>query len=242
MRPSIGLLGMLLLGTVSGPSHAQVNLGWDACGTGAVMNRDFACDTNAGEFHLIGSFVAPATVDSLWGMEVVIDLCSMEPVLPSWWQYWNTATCRENSLSASAALPAAAGECLDTWADGAVGGISAYQLLTRDWNSARLLIAYATPAGATLPLAEGAEYFAFDVRIDARSTVGTAACQGCTAGVCIILNQITLAQPIGSSGGDVALTHADRSQYVTWQGGVKSCPFVVPARASTWARVKGMYR
>jgi len=63
---------------------AGISLSWDDCGAHGVLLRTFACDTNEGSHTLVGSFVAPAGVDSMSANEIVMDLESAEHSLPGW--------------------------------------------------------------------------------------------------------------------------------------------------------------
>jgi hypothetical protein len=64
-----------------------------------VLNKTFACDTNAGSELLVGSFVPVANISNVKGVEVVIKLASIDSSWPAWWEFINTATCRQSSLT-----------------------------------------------------------------------------------------------------------------------------------------------
>ena len=67
-------------------SAAGVSLAWNNClGGGGVTNRTFACNTNSGSRSLYVSFVPPADITRIVGIEAVIDIEAGASTLPDWW-------------------------------------------------------------------------------------------------------------------------------------------------------------
>lgn len=216
---------------------AGINLSWDDCGTAGVMNKNFTCDSDTGRSVLFGSFVSPLPIDSLTGFTAVIDLCSMELTLPSWWVL-SAGGCRAGALQASFEADAQPTACASVGSSPTLAFFQ-YTLGQHAWNDARILLfAYFEPGSTSI---DGAtEYFAFALSIDHRATTEPQECTGCTKPTCIVLNEINLTQSTGE--GDVRLTSPHSSYQATWQGGFLGCPFVVPIRASSWGTIKSLYR
>ena len=240
-------------GTSAAPG---INLAWNHClgeGTG-VQNAAFACDTNAGSHTLVGSFQLGSDMAIVIGDEVVIQLASASPVLPSWWQYYAAGSCRLASLSASFLPDPPGGVCVD-WAQGqAVGGVyyCTSSLACADYppspNGARMKVVSAVTQQAAQQLQGGVEYFSFNVTIDHAKTIGDGACEGCSIPVCLVLNSIEVVDRTNHSRKLTTPT-APGSNFVTWQGGgvpivggASGCPAATAAHRSTWGDVKTLYR
>lgn len=250
MRPL--LLASLLLFAARTASAGNVNLRWNACwGDGGVMNKAFACDTNAGSNTLVGSFVLPQDgPPGVSGIEIAVDLATAGATLPAWWQFKNTGACRQTSLSVNFVISPLAVQCLD-WANGQAFGSVVSYTTPYGPNSARILAASAV----ALPTFEGlfgsVEFFAFNLLFNNQKTVGTGSCSGCSLGACIDLKQIIITNQ--DSRNDVQLSPGGESPgafdaLATWQGGsgvISSnggCPAATPTRNSTWGQVKALYR
>jgi len=247
MKRTLFTIASLLLGAATA-SAAGINLSWNDCGAFGAARQTFACDTNAGPHVLVGSFVAPAGIDSMSGHEVVIDVQSACPVLPEWWKM-RAGFCRAGALGYSFDFTGGTYNCYDYWQGGALG------LMAMDapaGNRARIKAVIALPAGDGLigPIAEGTEVYSLKAIINSTKTVGLGACEGCQIGTCIIINSINVYQ---GPALRFRLTNPDLRQIVTWQsaqfwygdfGGpdacVDDCP--VPARARTWGQIKSLYR
>jgi len=225
-------------------SAAGVNIAWNECygeGTG-TQNHDFACNVNTGKHNIVGSFVAPAGIDSLSGNEVAIDLQTLGTV-PAWWSFRNTGSCRRTALTVNFFANPMNQVCVDEFDGAAEGGIGSYVVgYGGNPDRARLKLAIATRTPR--PLEAGVEYFAFNLAINNQKTVGVGACEGCTTRSCLVLDSILLTQPYGR--GDFWLSGPSEwgSYYITWQGDpyIPGCGFVVPTRNTTWGSVKSLYR
>jgi len=87
-------------------------------------------------------------------------------------------------------------------------------------------------------------YYAARIVISNQRTVGDPSCAGCTGAACLVLNAVRILRKPGAPGGDVLIEtpgpgDANRA---TWQGGAAVNCQAVPARPTTWGRIKGMYR
>lgn len=248
MRPILlFLVGLLALGATAAHAGQGVNLRWSECfGDGGAFHRSFACDTNAGNHVLVGSFELWEGTSHIIGQESYVDIVVPSTVFPGWWEFRNPGSCRMSSLSVSFTLPATAGNCLD-WPAGQHTGVVSY-MPGFYADIARIHMATATDP-ASSDLGAGIEYFAFSVMINNAKTVGADACSGCTLSACIVYSGTKLST--GSIYTDRTVygaTNLTDSYFVTWQGPTaypplnKACPYPVPTTKRTWGAVKALYR
>jgi hypothetical protein len=247
MKKTLLITGLLLALTASIASAAGVNLYWDDCaGGGGVSGKTFACTSNVGQQDLYLSVDPPPGVVNTNGHNQIVDLQSASTPLPAWWDFKNTGTCRINSLLASGDFTVGTSGgigCVDPWSGTGNAGIAAY---TKNFESnparARIIgsIAY---SGPSVSMAPGTEYYSIRMRINNVKTVGTGACAGCLDPVCLVLNQVRIAQP--APDPTFAIENPALNNYATWQGGAvggNGCPGVVPTQNQSWGRVKSLYR
>src|SRR5215470_11278429 len=95
MKKILLLTGVLLALTASLASAGGINLAWQDClGSGGVVNRNFACNTNAGVANdLYISFDPPTAIPDINGSNPIIDLQSASTPLPQWWLMKNVGSC-----------------------------------------------------------------------------------------------------------------------------------------------------
>jgi hypothetical protein len=227
----------------------SVALAWDNCrSAGGAADRSFACDTNAGQHVLVGSFVAPDSISLLASVESEIHLISNSPTLPDWWrlrsQTGQLGQCRDGSLVTSGDLTDLSG-CADYYRGLAAGGTQSYLVGYLGPNMVRFRQLWAVHSTDAGPVTAGAEYYAFKTIIDNAKTVGADACGGCSESVCIVLHEVHLIQVAGTPGGDVRILSPIQPvvNAVTWNGPASQdmCA-LVPVRATTWGAIKGLYR
>ena len=119
------------------PAHAAVQamLAWDRClENGGTVTRTFACDTNEGSETIVGSFVPPAGITDMNGLEVVIDmLTTPETAWPDWWAFKNTGACRQSALSLQ--FDFQSGEARFRWLHGLPGSSSSLLRAAREHHS-----------------------------------------------------------------------------------------------------------
>jgi hypothetical protein len=257
---SLALIALVPAGTRA----AGVSLRWDNCySDGGVINRTFACDTNAGSERLVMSFMLDSPMSDVAGQEMRIIIMSVSATVPLWWQMKNVGSCRQASLGLNSVVPPGSTNCVD-WAHGtSVGGIGSYVIGgTPGFNSATLLVAVAVPPSEVATLGPGQEYSIANVTINHAKTVGTGACAGCDQPVCLVLDYVNVTTPVpenhvtlrdGAFGAD--------SNFARWQDGQESgvtltfpgpnfglyhsytCQLsATPTRNSTWGAVKSLYR
>lgn len=240
MKKSLLLCVAALAISATVASAAGINMAWNDCG--GPDTKTFACASNTGNNFLFGSFVAPAGVSAMTANEIVIDLQSQSGVIPQWWEFKNTGTCRTTALSISFdGTTSSSGTCVDYWAGQGAGGIGAYQNVNQ--GRRRVVAVGAVPPNAAGPLEADVEYFSFRLGISNAKTAGTGACGGCLEPVCIVLNSINITQPVGV--GDFKIVNPAASNFAVWQGTFSAdggCPAATPTRSTTWGAVKSLYR
>lgn len=245
-------------------SPPGVNIRWDQCyDDGGAANKVFACDTNTGSEHLVASFVLDREMTGVTGVAFLIELASASASWPAWWEFRNSGTCRQSSLTLALTPPPGSANCSDWVSGSASGGLSSFVIGSLGPNTARLGGASAIPSSATLE--PDVEYFVGSLAISHAKTVGTGACGGCDVPVCVIFSQLHVSTP--NIANDLWMWNGanwEGSQIVSWQnsyvagtvistfnpgGGpqhksITSCvPYSTsPARTSTWGAVKALYR
>lgn len=268
-RWSLLLLALLPAMARAGGFDLAWNDCWPQSGETATF---FACNTNTGiAATAVGSFRPDADIPNFIVMEATLDLMSSQSTpttLQPWWQTFNSGTCRQSAVIASAdftTLPHT--QCLDPWEGNAAGGISLFQTpsgATGDPRSARIRVAFALPF--PVPVSAGFDYDAFKLRINASKTVGAGACSGCDIPVCIGLSYIRLYAD-GMSTSVELLTQAQTNQFISWQCGATTAgghdeppggsfhdliPILctansggcaaTPVKSVTWGRIQAHYR
>jgi hypothetical protein len=252
-RPDLLITLALLLFPAT--AHAgTVNLRWGDCwGDGGAQNASFACNTNAGSHALVGSFISSVTVPDAISAEIILDLAVADGTLPPWWHFKNAGSCRLTSLSASAALPLSAVQCVDWGGGQAVGFITDYLVGYSGPETARIRAAF----GSQVPveLTAGTEYFLFQLILNHAKSTGTGACAGCDKAACLEYRDIQLTTQGGTilRLGPNFWPPGSSDHLATWQGGagvVKPyghsfiCAYSHPTttRTRTWGEVKALYR
>lgn len=251
MRPRSMFASLILSLLVAPGAHAGgVNLRWNNCvSEGGAANRNFACNTNLGNNTLTASFVMPALLAAVNGIECTFDVSSAATLLPVWWGFKNTGSCRQNSLTANFSMNPSNVICQDWSAGSAIGSLASYTLGQLGLNTARIVDIFAVPVSLAADLEVGPEYFAGNLQINNVKTLGAGSCAGCSTPACIAVESIQIA--VASNFVSVLTQPANGtdSNFVTWQGGAGvpplpngACPAAVPTRSSTWSGLKSLYR
>lgn len=224
--------------SLAGPS---LTLAWADCLAGAgTHNQVFGCGSNSVEFLLFPAFELATSVDSVFQLEVVIDLQHSSVTLPDWWRL-DPGQCRADQAIADVAF--AGTGCMDPWSGVGISAIQGY--LTgppgRSSSQARILIAATVPSSQAVTLQSGVTYAAARVRL---RTGNSTTCAGCSGSACLVLNSIQLQRLAVTGPGTITLTVPpnETANWVTWQGGVGADCATVPVRNQTWGAVKSLYR
>src|SRR5262245_11535220 len=220
---------LLALALSAPAAHAEgVNLRWTKCyGDGGVLNKSFACNTNTGVHILVASFVLDTPLPQVTGTQGLIDVTTAAPSLPSWWQFRNAGSCRQNSLLFNVIADANNIICVDWAAGQAVGGIGAYNVGTLGPNTAQINAVTAVPQTAAADLETATEYFSFNIVINNQKTAGLSKCAGCDVPACLAMSTFKIMYG-GSSNLTLTLTQpaaGGNSNYVSWQTGTGIVPF-----------------
>jgi hypothetical protein len=238
--------GVILAGALlvaAAPARAQgIAIAWQDCrdpGGSGFASQNYGCTSNIVTIPLFPSFTLATAVDSVWAMELVIDVAVAEAELPVWWRM-EPGGCRAGGWAADASL---AGSCSDAWNG---KGTAASQ----GWlpgqpgaaaNHGRLLVAASVLTEDAVALDADVPYTAARVLLRTNNTTD---CQGgCLSHACLVFNSLLLRRLPGSSVEEVLLSVAQSpgSNMITWQGSGADCQSV-PARRSTWGAVKALYR
>lgn len=247
-------LAILLLAAPMTAHAAGIGLRWNSCK--GEQNRMFACDRSTGAEVLVGSFVAPATIN-LSGVEVYMRITTADGRTPSWWAM-GSGGCRTSSLSAQFDVSMET-DCDDPWMGQAAGGIGSYGTSSgANWPGQSestpgvfLRMAMAVPVAAVHPINGNTQYAAFRLQINHARSSGPGACEGCSTPACISVDVLRLTTPTNtgdhskeSRNYDVDLTTAitgmSAGNIAMWQGGTPTCG-AGAAKSSTWADVKRRY-
>ena len=236
----------VLSGTLSASkSNAAtgLNLAWNDCGAHGSYIESFACDVNTGVSVLVASFAAPAGVDSLAGVEAVIDALSESTTVPSWWQFQSAGACRQSALSVSFNAASPPTSCADYWNGQAAGGLIYTAPFSGIARRARIRVVAAVPPEQAGPVFAGTEYTAFTLTLSHAKSTGAGACPGCATSMCMLLLNVNLSQyrdPPGS--GDVLLTQSLNNNLVLWQNGFFPNGCYVATRTTSWGQIQQLYR
>ena len=249
-------LALVLLATPLTAQAAGMALRWNSCKGEA--NRMFACDRSTGSEVLVGSFVAPTTIN-LSGIEVNLRISTADGNIPAWWQMRGVGGCRSSSLSTSFDVSTEA-ECDDPWQGQAAGGVGWYDTTppavwpdqTRGSRGVFVRMAMAIPRESIQPISGGRHYAAFKLLINHARSSGPGACDGCSTPACITIDLMRLTAPDPRNDPtqqsrpiDVDLTEGitgmGAGNIALWQGGTPTCG-AGAAKSSTWADVKKRYK
>ena len=237
MKKMLLLTSVLLALTATVALAGGVNFNWGTvCYTEAPSARTcFNCNTNAGQWSMVSSFMVDQEVSDMVGFELTMIGQSNSALMPDWWRMGAPPDCRAGYARFSADFSTAPQtRCLD-WEGGQA--IAAYIPSSYAWsgNQATIRTGAAIDARTPFDLQPGVEYYAGRFTILNGKTVGAGSCSGCGNGMMWCVPLITAA---GLGGKRVDLT---------WplQGGNNCLYFNVygdPARNTTWGQIKSLYR
>lgn len=238
---------VLIAGLFAGPARAAegLYLTWDACAfePGASPVHAFACDANDDTVHLHVGFTVGQTVDSVIGLEIVVDVQHESATLPDWWRL-DGAGCRAGALRADLNFGAVA-RCADPWTGNGIAGFPAYTVTQPRGgpNQARIKVGVGVLPSDSRTLMADTPYHAVRLVIVTSQTTDVGACTGCSGKACLVLNSIWIKRTPGAAGGDVFVSTPGPfdANWAAWQGAGANCT-LVPVRRTTWGAVKSLYR
>jgi hypothetical protein len=239
----VALVAAACLGAQGARAGDALYLNWNDCpgGLGSASNRVFGCGTDAGSERLIAAFSVAQPVDSVIGIEAVVDVQIGAEPLPPWWGF-NAGGCRAGSLTAQQDFTRDS-TCADPWNDAGVALIQDY--LPGEPRGgpgqARIKAVVAVPSTGLVRLEPGTVYYGVRLVI---SHLFSVACSGCSTPGCLVLNSIWLRRLPGAPGGDVLLeTPAPGGpNWARWQSAAQADCLAVPVHRVTWGRLKSFYR
>lgn len=236
------LAGVLFLAGFAAPVRAQgIAIGWHDCrppGGGGFNGQNYGCTSNIITLPLFASFSLATPVDSVWAMELVVDVDVATEALPAWWRM-EPGGCRADSWAADASL---AGSCADAW--NGTGAAAAQGWLPGQPGASprhgRLLVAASVLPNDAVALDADVPYTACRILL---RTSNTTSCEGCLIPACLVFNSLLIRRLPGSSVEEVLLSVAESpaANMVAWQGVGADCQSV-SVRRSTWGAVKALYR
>ena len=234
-----------VLATVPAGAAEGLYLTWNACAfePQASPVRMFACDTNADTMRIHAAFTVAQPVDSVIGLEVVVDIQHESPTLPDWWRF-DAGGCRAGALRTDVQFGNVV-RCADPWTGDGVASFPSYTVTQPRGgaNQARIKAGVGVLPSDPRILAADTPYNAVRIGIVTIQTTDTGACTGCAGKACLVLNSIWIKRVPGAEGGDVFVSTpgAGQANWATWQGAGADCA-AVPVRRSTWGAVKSLYR
>jgi hypothetical protein len=243
----LALAGTLLAAClVPGPASASgLSITWQDCRPplgGGFNNQAFGCVSDIQEFPLFPTFSLAASMDSVYSMELVIDLYiagNEGDPLPAWWLM--APGCRPNGWAADGA---ASPSCTDPWGGLGTGSFQGWITSMPGWSTrhARLLVAVATLPQDAVTLLGNASYTA--CRVLLRTTNTTTCTDGCSTPACLVFNSLLVRQ-LHTPTDQTTLVSGPEiggSDRAVWQGGAGADCAAVPVRRTTWGAVKALYR
>lgn len=242
MKKSLLLTGAVLALSASVAAAEGINLSWNDCGVAGQRSMTFNCLSNSGApFPAIASFIPPPGLTEFLGLNAQVDVTTLQPNLPQWWQHGSTSCRGTTGLSVGFDFTSGPFTCADFFVGQAAGGFL-WESGIGSPNRARMRVTCAVPFDNRGPVDENTEYYAFRVSLQRAKTTGTGSCPGCTEQACIVLNEIQLFQP-PELGNDPIITTPAPENHVTWQSStVAGCPASTPVQNKSWGQVKSLYR
>jgi hypothetical protein len=225
------MLGVVLIGFAGGlarPTWGQtLNIGWDACGSGGLTNKDFACDTNAGVTWFVVSFTLPELSEPVSGVGTSVWVRAADyGVLPSWWAL-GSGGCRSEAWRVTHV--ALEGEDCQPWSWAVTDSAFEYSG-GNEWGGA-----FAVSAGSEGEwLLAGVEYVAARFGVLHNRSTGTDSCAGCSRAMVLHVSYVQLMTPTTSYM--IYDDHPLRRAEITWQGSS------VPVIQQSWGQIKSLYR
>ena len=228
---------------------AGLDLTWNECvGMGTEANdKTFVCTGTVNQsYNLVIQFKSPVTLSAAAEVYAIIDLEIEQGVhlpLSPFWRY-EPDGCQRPSAGINGValfddirlLPGCAGQDADLWdGDGSAGfeGM-AYEPDFPTPGRGRFILFDARGSG--IPLAAGANYYAFHLVFNNRHRVD---CAGCGQKVAMFLDKMTISSTDGTPALEV-VGPDKKFNCATIQGAFCFTPD--PTRIDTWGRIKAAYR
>jgi len=228
---------------------AGLSIAWQDCrpplGSG-FNGQSFGCSSDIAEFPIFPSFSLPTTMDSVYSMELVIDVDVARDPLPAWWVM--APGCRANGWFADGN---SSFSCADAWGGLGTGSFQGWIPGTpgNSTRHARLLVAAGVLPQDAVTLLANASYTACKIVL---RTVNTTMClggfvdcnDGCNTPACMVFNSLLVRRLHTPEDQEIVISgpEINGSDRIFWQGGTGADCLAVPIRRSTWGAVKALYR
>ncbi|MFN8589519.1 MAG: hypothetical protein U0704_17135 [Candidatus Eisenbacteria bacterium] len=221
-----------------------LGLRWDECASGGgAINKSFACSVALGDAVSIASLQVDAAVDSVVGMEWVVDVITAAPTLPDWWRM-ASGGCRPGALTASANF-FGYGACADPWNGNGVALVQVFEpgQPRGGANQLRIICTTSVTAADRTRLDAGVPYDVGLLRLSYANSSGAGSCSGCTTAACLVFNSVLVLRDPTSAVTQLEYVPGSGSDphRMTWQGTAADCQ-LVPVRNRTWGALKSLYR
>ena len=236
------MVAALLPACTQGSAAQGLSLGWQDCRSGpgsGFGTQAYGCLGNITELPLFPTFVLAAPLDSVYTMELVIDVDVAVDPLPAWWRM-DPGECRAGGWTATGSIT---GSCSDPWSGAGVAAAQGWLPGTPGDTTrhGRLLVAANVLPQAAVALQPNVPYVACRVLL---RTNRTDVCDGCQTPACLVFNSVLIRRLPGSSVEELLLDSPETpgANWVQWQGGAGADCQSVPVRRRTWGAVKALYR
>ncbi len=231
-----------LLALTASTAAAQIQVAWNDCLVdGGAVARVNACTSNDGINRLVVSYTPTGSIPDFTTIDGTIDINFDNGTPVPWWSFKNVGTCRMTAASINISIystaSAGGGVCQDTW-DGATSAIGLFTGYAEQYGAPfknRAVFAIARNTWNPTSISAGTNYFGWIWEI---TNASTDVCSGCSDPVALFSPVMFLT---GASGAVIELRGQpdDGHSCVSWNGG--SCN-AAPTQATTWGKVKAMYR
>jgi len=245
------LIGLTLALVACSPAPvraAGLDLTWSACNTdGGLGILDLTCDDNAVVSELVGCFQLPSDMDSLFQIEISLDIEVDAGSLPAFWQF-DAAGCNFTGLALSTAQPpSGCSGIANVWGTDGLGGDVTRAYISMYGGSptrGRLIGSLFRVDSNPMNVTAETNMFAFRFLIaSANATEAGGSCAGCTSPGVIVWNSAEFTSVATSAPPPVMLTNSGLTgQCARFNGGTPGACAATPTQHSTWGRLKSLYR
>ena len=220
-------------------------LSWSACpgDPGAVGDVTFDCTPGGGAVYvLVGSFILSSDIPRAHSMTAVVNVAFQgAPTVPRFWQF-DPGGCNSSALQLVKSMPSDCDGSINAFCRGDTNQCDLLYVVSPGSNLLRIRITMGLPASNTVPMVQNQRYVAFSVSVP---VIGSVNCTGCSTpctlgfseGAIYPLDAAGLPlPPIAVSGGFPGAVAC-----ATVNGAQSQCS-LVPAKRTSWGRLKSLYR
>ncbi len=232
-----------LLALTASTAAAQIQVAWNDCLIdGGAASKVNACTGNGGINRMVISYTPTGSIPDFIAIDGTLDIQFDNGTPVAWWSFKNAGSCRMTAASINMSIfntsSAGGGQCQDTWDGGAsvTGLFTGYAEQYGAPDKNRAVFAMSRNASNPTSISAGTNYFGWIFQI---TNANTDVCAGCSEPVAIFSPVMTLHGASGAAAIQLTAQPNDGESCVSWNGG--SCN-ATPTQATTWGKVKAMYR